>query len=342
MNLPGQDRIKEICQIFHNLYPGDEYGDLAARISSYWTEMLKRVWRSKPWKIKEKDRELQNNNDPLSGIQQKTMVIAYPDSVYQEGEKTLKTLDGFLKDRFPAAGGIHVLPACLVAENRFNDGFFSQIKRTRIHPRFGTNRDFENLMENRVSMADFVLNHVDIENPVFQAYLKGDDTSERCFYVFSMQEYQKRLAEGDFDNIFRPRPHPLFTIFRREPQDPRYHGLCAEEKIKAATELLEPYIRDTRLTGILSVFNKVRNDQMLLDEDYRRIVGFREYMEEKGLDPDSVFRLSEIQETRHPPHISSEIQYTDAINFCKLRVLTETPPLKPPVLMKKLTGRFLE
>lgn len=305
MPLPSEDKIKEIRRIFHDLYPEDEYGDIAGRISSYWTDMLRNVWRCKPEHLKKKDIE-QHTSDPLSRIPRTTMVIAYADSVYQEEEKTLQTLDRFLREHFPAAAGIHVLPACLVADERFNDGFFSQIERTRIHPRFGSNRDFENLMESRVSMADFVLNHVDIENPVFQAYLKGDETSGRCFYVFSEQEYRKRLADGDFDNIFRPRPYPLFTIFRREPTDPRYHGLCPDEKIDAATWLLQTYLDDSRITGILSIFNKVGNDQMLLDQDYHRIVEFRKYMKQKGLDPDSVFKLSEIQETSHPPYIFRE------------------------------------
>ena len=58
------------------------------------------------------------------------------------------TLDNFLKNYFPAIQGMHMLPACEVAEDRFNDGFFSQVVRDKIHDAFGTNQDFSEMMEN--------------------------------------------------------------------------------------------------------------------------------------------------------------------------------------------------
>lgn len=54
MPLPSEDKIKEIRRIFHDLYPEDEYGDIAGRISSYWTDMLRNVWRCKPEHLKKK------------------------------------------------------------------------------------------------------------------------------------------------------------------------------------------------------------------------------------------------------------------------------------------------
>ena len=77
-------------------------------------------------------------------------------------------------------------------------------------------------MEKYYSMADFVLNHVVTVNPTFQAYLEGADEKKESFYVFSEDEYRARLGKGDFEMVFRPRPFPLFTIFRRKPQNEKY------------------------------------------------------------------------------------------------------------------------
>jgi hypothetical protein len=56
--------------------------------------------------------------------------------------------------------------------------------------------------------------------------------------------------------------------------------------------------------GILYLFNKVGNDQMLLDEDYRLILRFRDYLRENTrIDPDTLFVLSETQEVQHEPYI---------------------------------------
>lgn len=299
----AESRTGRIAVLFAELYPVKEYGDLAARISAYWLEMLGRVWAGKPDRIRQKDLAY-DPGDPLSRIQQKTVVIAYADSVHAPGEKTLVTLDRFLSRHFPAAGGLHVLPACAMAEDRFNDGGFSQISRNAIHPRFGTNRDFEQLMGKYYSMADFVLNHVDIEHAAFQAFLHGDDAAGDCFYIFSEAQYNQRLAAGDFDMIFRPRPFPLFTIFRRRPEDAGYAGMNIQEKISAMSALLAPDHLPEPIIGILSIFDKIKNDQMLLDNDYAHLVRFHNYLKQQANPaPDTVLTISKIQETRHTPWI---------------------------------------
>jgi len=126
-----------------------------------------------PQKIKIKDLSY-NLLDPLSRIEQKTVLISYADSVREKGKETFASLEKFLHTCFPAVHGLHMLPACEMADNRFNDGGFSQINRIRIHKPYGTNERFEAMMEKFYSMADFVLNHVDVANPKFRQYLNGD------------------------------------------------------------------------------------------------------------------------------------------------------------------------
>ena len=130
--------LDEIRKRFTTMFPAREYGDLAGRISEHWIAILERVWAGKDPSVKEKDLCYQPA-DPLSRIEQKTLLITYADSIQRPGETTLATLRDFLTRFFPAIRGIHLLPSCVVVEDRFNDGYFSQVLRNRIHERFGSN-----------------------------------------------------------------------------------------------------------------------------------------------------------------------------------------------------------
>jgi len=304
-NRPDSGVLGEMKILFRALFHPTDYGELADDISGYWVQKLKDVWDQKPESIKAKDLKY-NSQDPLSRIEQTTVLIAYADSVSEPDQPTLASLDYFLKTHFPAIRGLHLLPACEMSNERFNDGGFSQINRDRIHSLYGSNARFEKLMEKYFSMADFVLNHVDIDHPEFQDYLKGNDRAGDCFYVFSEEEYQIHLAKGDFEAIFRPRPFPLFTIFRRKPRRD-YADLPHPERVsilnkKFVQEGLEPL--PDELIHILCIFQKIKNDQMLLATDYRYVALFREYLSTTlNMNPDELFRISKTQETQHVPYI---------------------------------------
>jgi len=295
--------LAEIRKRFEAIFPPREYGDLADGIGTHWITMLQEVWGRKDPPAKKQDRAYLPA-DPLSRIRQNTLVIAYADSIRRPGEFTLTTLEDFLSRFFPAIRGIHMLPACVVVEERFNDGYFAQVVRNRIHDRFGSNDQFALLMRRRFSMADFVLNHVDIRNPRFQAYLEGDDAAGECFFVFAGAEYQQRLADGDFAQVFRPRPFPLFTIFRRRPEEAGAAEMSLEDRFAEMQRRLGREAPPGEVLGILYLFNKVKNDQMLVEEDYRHILRFRDYLSEHTeIDPQTLFTLSESQEVRHEPYI---------------------------------------
>ena len=297
------ENLDEIRQRFVKIFAVREYGDLAERIGAYWVGMLEEVWKKKDPSVKKQDLAYLPA-DPLSRIRQNTLLIAYADSIQRPGEATLTTLEDFLTRYFPAIRGIHMLPACVVVEDRFNDGYFAQVVRNRIHDRFGSNDQFSALMKRRFSMADFVLNHVDIRNPRFQAYLEGDDEAGECFFVFTEAEYRRRLADGDFAEVFRPRPFPLFTIFRRRPGEPRIAALSLGERFAEMARRLGAAAPPRQVLGILYLFDKVRNDQMLLGEDYQHILDFRDYLSaHTEIDPETFFTLSETQEVQHPAYI---------------------------------------
>ena len=299
-------KLEEIKDRFRReIYPPHEYGKLAPRIGEFWVNLLRKTWEEKPENLKALDLAY-DPSDPLSRVQQRTMVITYADSVGRRGKAGLAVLDEFLKTWFPAVGGLHVLPACTVVEDRFNDGYFSQVERNTIHPTFGTNELFAGLMHRYFSMNDLVMGHVDIENPLFKKYLSGEDRAGKTFFVFSEEEYQRLKKAGSFDEIFRPRPFPLFTIFRRLPTAEPYRSFSHGERRRAwegeARErtglTLEPPV-----TNILWLFSKVLNDQMLLEEDFRHIPIFINWLKEGGISPESIFDRSQTQEVQHIPYI---------------------------------------
>jgi hypothetical protein len=297
------ENLEEIRGRFKAIFPVREYGNLADKIGTHWIATLEQLWKRKDPAVREQDLKYLPA-DPLSRIQQNTLVIAYADSVQRPGEPTLTALEEFLSRFFPALRGIHMLPACVVVEDRFNDGYFAQVVRNRIHERFGSNEQFTALMKRRFSMADFVLNHVDVRNPRFQAYLDGDDAAGDCFFAFTAEEYQHHLADGDFAEVFRPRPFPLFTIFRRRQADPRIREMSLEECFAEMGRRLGAAAPPREVLGILYVFSKVRNDQMLLEADYRHLLRFRDYLRENTeVDPDTLFVLSETQEVQHEPYV---------------------------------------
>jgi len=302
---PDSGRPGMIKAGFSDLFPENEYGDLAVKIGRYWVSRLDEAWAQKSRNIKSKDL-MYDPQDPLSRIEQKTVVIAYADSAREKGAPTLGSLDRLLESDFPALKGLHILPPCEISEKRFNDGGFSQINRDRIHPPYGTNAQFEGMMERFYSMTDLVLNHVDIENPYFQKYLNGDEHAGKCFHVFSEAEYRKRSAQGDFEQIFRPRPFPLFTIFRRKPLG-AFAAQSHAQRVSALNRRFQEQGLDAlphEIANMLYIFNKIKNDQMLLDEDYRYITQFRNCLKHASkLDPEEIFTVSETQETQNIPYI---------------------------------------
>lgn len=301
-----EDTLNRIDDLFSEIFPVSEYGKLAEDVSEYWIERLEHAWANKPENIRKKDLAY-SPDDPLSRILPTTMVIAYPDSIHHEDQPTLEILERFLDEHFPSVSGLHILPACAIVEKRFNDGYFSQVKRRQIHKRFGTNETFSRLAEKYFSMADFVLNHVDIENPNFQAFLKGEDDAGNCFYVFSESMYQHHKAAGAFDKIFRPRPFPLFTIFRREPEDEIFQQMNFEQKCDAIHEILAPHFIDNAMVKVFTVFEKIQNDQVLPDTDYANITAFIQFLQKAGIPTEAVFHLSQNQETTNPPYIFNSV-----------------------------------
>ena len=170
--------------------------------------------------------------------------------------------------------------------SHFNDGGFSQATRAKIDPRFGTVGDIKDLTKNYSVMLDYVVNHVDIESDVLEAYRRGTNSGD-AFIIIAPSEYAAMKSDGSLYKTFRPRPFPLYTGMRRYPKSNKNMNTCFSDK---GLESL-----DLRVVNFLSIYFKVENDQGLTAKDKRIFTAFKNWLDEKGLDDCKFFDNSPLQ-----------------------------------------------
>ena len=177
----------------------------------------------------------------------------------------------------------------------FNDGGFSQKTRKLIDPRFGTSKELSSLSEKYGIMLDFVVNHLDIDNPALDEYRGGKGNGD-CFIIVSPEEYEEMKENGDINKTFRPRPFPLYTGMRTYP------GGLKKSLLHCASDFNEKLLArglsgiDIYLAGFASIFFKVKNDQGLSLEDLRVLDGFKRFLIKKNIDERDIFRDSPLHE----------------------------------------------
>ena len=178
--------------------------------------------------------------------------------------------------------------------SHFNDGGFSQKDRSVVDPRFGDKKDIQDLSASYEVMLDFVANHLDVDNPVLEAFKKGENDGS-AFITITPDEYSRLKQENTLLQTFRPRPFPLFTGLRKYPagkKESREVLIGRMEKQFEEAGLAAP---DPRVTRFLSIYFKIANNQGLTAEDRRVFSGFTGYLEENNIASASIFIPSDIQ-----------------------------------------------
>lgn len=177
-------------------------------------------------------------------------------------------------------------------KSHFNDGGFSQISRARVDPRFGDTQNLVELSHRYDLMLDYVVNHLDIDNEILEAFRRGENDGS-AFIIISPEEYERRKKNGDIAKTFRPRPFPLFTGLRKYPVNGSEPKTDAMNKRFEESGLSPP---DDRVTRFLSIYFKVRNDQGLGAEDRRIVTNFIDLISSHGTDTGRLFTESTVQE----------------------------------------------
>ncbi len=126
------------------------------------------------------------------------LLITYGDSIFQAGEKPLKTLNRFLDDYIQdACSSLHILPFCPFS----SDDGFSVIDYTAVNEELGNWQDIAAFSNRYRLMADLVINHISAESEWFRNYCQGQSPGNSYFVEVH--------AGDDLSLVVRPRASPL-------------------------------------------------------------------------------------------------------------------------------------
>lgn len=147
-------------------------------------------------------------------------LITYGDSIYEEGVKTLATLQSFLKQQVgDLITDVHILPMFPYT----SDDGFSVVDYMKINEKMG---DWENITafsQDYRLMFDFVANHISKASQWFQGYLNGDAQYEQYFIA--------QNENFDTSKVIRPRTSPLFHTYRGEKGEKTAWTTFSEDQI---------------------------------------------------------------------------------------------------------------
>lgn len=134
--------------------------------------------------------------------QNDVMLITYGDSIQEQGQAPLQTLNQFLNDNAKELlSAVHILPCFPYT----SDDGFSVVDYWKINPVLGDWKNVADLSNDYDLMFDGVINHISQSSDWFQGYLKGDETYRNFF--------TESDPTRDYSSVTRPRALPLHTTF---------------------------------------------------------------------------------------------------------------------------------
>jgi len=104
------------------------------------------------------------------GIQNKTMLITYSDSLGKNLKELKQNLDKYFGE---AVGGIHLLPFFPSTGDRG----FAPVDYDEVDSTFGTWDDVKGLGENYYLMFDFMINHISRQSKYYKDYQEKHEAS---------------------------------------------------------------------------------------------------------------------------------------------------------------------
>ncbi|MEZ0180359.1 sucrose phosphorylase ['Camptotheca acuminata' phytoplasma] len=134
-------------------------------------------------------------------IQNKVMLITYPDSLGKNIQDLTKIINKYFGD---AIGGIHILPFFPSTSDRG----FATSDYSIVDPAFGNWQDVEELSKKYYLMFDFMINHISRESVMYKDFQKNHDNSKyKNFFIrwekFWSQYGKNRPTQEDVDLIYK-------------------------------------------------------------------------------------------------------------------------------------------
>ena len=136
---------------------------------------------------------------PHRPIENKAMLITYPDSLGHHLKDLEQTVDGPFSGAF---GGIHILPFFPSSGDRG----FSPITYREVDPAFGSWEDIDRIGEKYYLMFDYMINHISVRSQEYQDFLLKKDASRYKDFFIRFRDFWK---SGE------PTPQEDAAIYRR-------------------------------------------------------------------------------------------------------------------------------
>ena len=132
------------------------------------------------------------------GIQNKTMLITYSDSLGKDLKDLKENLEKYFKD---AVGGVHILPFFPSTGDRG----FAPIDYDEVDPKFGDWKDIKALGEKYYLMFDFMINHISQKSKYYKDYQEKHEDSEYKDLFLNWDKFwpENRPNQADIDLIYK-------------------------------------------------------------------------------------------------------------------------------------------
>ena len=147
-------------------------------------------------------------------------LITYGDSLLNEGEKPLVTLDRFLEEHLrDTLTGVHILPFFPYS----SDDGFAVIDYLKVDPQLGDWEDIRRISGKFNLMVDLVINHVSSQHAWFDKFKQG--IKPECNYFIEVD------PSTDLSQVVRPRSTPLLTKVSTNHGDKYVWATFSEDQI---------------------------------------------------------------------------------------------------------------
>ncbi len=167
------------------------YGEKSRRLYKSFDAFIN-IWKNKAKNYSPKGWVTEND----------VMLITYADSIKDEEEKPLVTLNKFLSTYADdVITAVHILPMFPYT----SDDGFSVVDYYKVDDKLGSWDDVRELSKKFDLMLDAVINHVSKSSKWFQSFLKCKGKYKNYFIVADPNE--------DYSTVIRPRALPLLTPF---------------------------------------------------------------------------------------------------------------------------------
>ncbi|WP_320674782.1 alpha-amylase family glycosyl hydrolase [Prochlorococcus sp. MIT 1341] len=258
------------------------------------------------------------------------VLITYPDPFVDSDAPSLRLLANIINSKIENLASVtHVLPFLKAT----SDGGFAPSSHEELNARFGNWSDLGFLGEERMLMADLVLNHVSSSHPWVDQFRKDEGPGKS--YILSPS------LLGDWSNVVRPRnsslfstistikgPFPVWTTFSPDQIDLNWQDpFLLIEFLKLIVRYANFGVKWIRLDAVGFIWKESGTKCIHLDQAHQLVQIFRVFIE--ILLPRSVLVTeTNVPQDENLSYLDSGLEANIAYNF----------PL-PPLILEALMSR---